>query len=224
MSFSYSPSIVQSGLVLYLDAANTKSYPTTGTAWNDLSRSGNNGTLINGPIFNSGNGGNIQFDGVDDYVNLGTFQAFTNNFTVSVWCRLNTTGFNILGFYNTSSPFNGWGLGYNQSPRDGGFLNFWDGGSWKNPNIIVNDGQWRQITVAINSTFLLSFYINGVFSASVQGANIASFTGNKAIGARNDSLGPMSGNISQVKIYNRALSAQEILQNYNATKSRYGLT
>jgi hypothetical protein len=64
MAFNYSPKIIQDGLVLYLDAANTKSYPTTGTTWTDLSRSGNNGTLINGPTFNSGNGGSIVFDGV----------------------------------------------------------------------------------------------------------------------------------------------------------------
>ena len=71
--FKNSPPIVTDGLVLYLDAANTKSYPTTGTTWNDLLGAISGGTLINGPTFNSANGGSIVFDGVDDY-----FQAFNN--------------------------------------------------------------------------------------------------------------------------------------------------
>ena len=71
MAFNYSPNIITDGLVLYLDAANTKSYPGSGTTWRDLSKSQLNGTLTNGPTFNSSNGGSIVFDGVDDYVNLG---------------------------------------------------------------------------------------------------------------------------------------------------------
>jgi hypothetical protein len=90
MSFHYSPKIITEGLVLYLDAANTRSYVSGSTTWNDISRSGNNGTLINGPTFNSGNGGSIVFDGVNDYVALG------NNFqngplTILTW--INTTTF-----------------------------------------------------------------------------------------------------------------------------------
>lgn len=223
MSYNFSPKIVTSGLVLYLDAANTKSYAGSGTAWNDLSRSGNNGTLINGPTFNSSNGGSIVFDGVDDRVDLGTFQSFTNSFTVSVNCRVTTAFGNIFGFYATSSPFNGWGLAYGQNPAQGVFLNFWDGASWKNPNIIVRDGLWRNITVTIDNSFLLSFYINGIFITSIQGATISPYTGNKSIGARPDSAGSITGNISTALIYNRALSTQEIQQNYNATKSRFGI-
>ena len=67
MAFSFSPKIVTDGLVLYLDAANPKSYVSGSTTWRDISRGGNNGTLVNGPTFDSGNGGNIVFDGVDDY-------------------------------------------------------------------------------------------------------------------------------------------------------------
>ena len=69
MSINYNPRIVTDGLVLLLDAGNTKSYPGTGTTWTDISRNGNNGTLTNGPTFDSANGGSLVFDGVDDYVN-----------------------------------------------------------------------------------------------------------------------------------------------------------
>jgi hypothetical protein len=224
MSFNYSPKIVTNGLVLCLDAANTKSYVSGSTVWTDLSRSGINGTLTNGPTFSSANGGTIVFDGVDDYVNLGSFQSLINNFTLTTWCKItSTTGANILGFYNTSSPYNGWGVGYSQNPLNGSKLNFWDGSSWINSNITIADSIWRQICIVVSSTYLVSFYINGIFSTSIQAATISSFSGTKAIGARNDGVGSTSGNIAQTQIYNRALSAAEVLQNYNATKGRYGL-
>jgi len=71
MSFNYSPKIVTDGLVLYLDAANIKSYVSGSTIWRDISRSGaSNGIIVNGPIFNSLNGGSISFDGVDDYIDI----------------------------------------------------------------------------------------------------------------------------------------------------------
>ena len=80
MAFSFSSKVVTDGLVLYLDAANTKSYPGSGTAWSDLSRSGNNGTLTNGPTFNSARGGAIVLDGADDYIAINNIQT-TSNFT-----------------------------------------------------------------------------------------------------------------------------------------------
>ena len=70
MSTRYNPSIVRDNLVLYLDAANTKSYPGSGTTWKDISGKGNNGTLTNGPTFDSNNLGSIDFDGVNDHVVL----------------------------------------------------------------------------------------------------------------------------------------------------------
>ena len=86
-SFSFKP-IVTDGLVLYLDAANTKSYTGTGTTWYDLTKNGNNGVLTSGPVYNSENGGNITFDGVDDYVNLGNPNSLDIlNFTICAWVK-----------------------------------------------------------------------------------------------------------------------------------------
>ncbi len=73
--------IVTNGLVLYLDASNTKSYVSGSTTWSDVSRSGNNGTLINGPTFNSANGGSIVFDGTNDYVDL----TFANPYSETLY-------------------------------------------------------------------------------------------------------------------------------------------
>jgi hypothetical protein len=90
-TLSGGPNIVVDGLVLYLDAANQYSYVSGSTAWNDLSRSNNNGTLINGPTFNSANGGSIVFDGIDDYVSFVSNPSLTNQITVEVWIQLSST-------------------------------------------------------------------------------------------------------------------------------------
>ena len=71
MSISGGPDIVENGLVLHLDAADTNSYPGSGTLWTDLSGNGNNGTLTNGPAYSSNNKGYFSFDGTDDYVDTG---------------------------------------------------------------------------------------------------------------------------------------------------------
>lgn len=90
---SYYGGIVTNGLVLALDAAKKDSYPGSGTVWRDISGNGNNGTLTNGPTFNSGNGGSIVFDGVDDYVEYGLITQMSNliNITVSYWYYPTTT-------------------------------------------------------------------------------------------------------------------------------------
>ena len=89
---NYGPKIVRSGLVLTLDAADRKSYAGSGTAWNDLSGNSINGTLTNGPTFSSVNGGSIVFDGIDDFISLGTPSALkfaSGSFTVDMWFKTN---------------------------------------------------------------------------------------------------------------------------------------
>ena len=91
MSLGHGASIVRNGLVLYLDAANPKSYPGSGTTWKDLSGNGNNGTLVNGPTFNSANGGSIVFDGTNDYVITTNLLNPTTNPNESVFVWFNPT-------------------------------------------------------------------------------------------------------------------------------------
>jgi hypothetical protein len=187
---------------------------------------GNNiitGSLINGSTFSSSSYGTIVFDGSNDYINIGSSITLTNSFSICMFCRVNAvTGGNILGFYGVS-PFIGWGLGFGQTPLSGPQINFWDGNTWKNPEINIVDGRMKHICVVISDTYLLSFYINGAFVNSVQGAAISVYSGTKAISARSDGAGPMNGAISNVRLYNRMLSPSEILQNYNALKGRFGL-
>ena len=219
MAFNYSPKIIQDGLVLYLDAANTKSYPTTGTTWTDLSRSGNNGTLINGPTFNSGNGGSIVFDGVNDYT---SFSTITNNtYTIDFWYKM---GGNDGSYgYFASSGDNGLAI------SEGGTFNgliygqfyYWNGVGANKLGIIPSTTNWNHICALINTSINnIQIYGNGnqlstttVTSMSTSITNIGRYiTAN---------LNFLKGNLASYKIYNRALSASEILQNYNATKGRY---
>ena len=110
MSVSNNPSIISNGLVLALDAADKNSYPGSGTAWTDLSGNGNNGTLINGPTFNTGSLGNIVFDGVDDYGTTLLTRTGTNNTTISVWYRWNGTS--QTSFITYLGNQSGTGMGY----------------------------------------------------------------------------------------------------------------
>jgi hypothetical protein len=234
MTTSYSPLIVTDGLVMYLDAGNTKSYPGAGTTWTDISRTNNNGTLTNGPTFNSANLGSIVFDGVDDYVNCGNLGTIGNTQTIEVWFNSNsvTSYKNILDMnYSTYNPNTG-----NVGPRleqisGTGIIWVWSGNTTNNSiynltsQYLISANKWYHTVFTLNSG-TWNWYINGTLidnGGSPQGY-ITTF-GDVNIG-RGFVLDPSryySGNIPSVKIYNKALSVSEVLQNYNATKTRYGL-
>lgn len=214
MAFNYSPRIIQDGLVLYLDAANTKSYPTTGTTWTDLSRSGNNGTLINGPTFNSSNGGSIVFDGVNDYVGIPSF-SFTSNFSVNFWEFITSAGVGsregVIGNVGNGDDINHFGGRvrlYNRASNQDAIV----ATTFTSTNIYYN------YTFTRNGTSY-AIYANGILNST---STYPSFSWDvTAIGSGN--AGYFTGRIPIIQLYNRALTAQEVLQNYNATKSRFGL-
>lgn len=223
MAFNYSPKISTDGLVLYLDAANTKSYPGSGTVWSDLSRGGNNGTLTNGPTFNSTNGGSIVFDGVDDYVirDSTSFSLNANSgATMGCWVKVsNGETQAILLSHHQLNVNNGFRLQVYD-----GLLNYTLGGvADYSTSINISDNQWKYIVASsIGSTSLV--YINGVLRSTILISSMIGVPNSYMIGK----LGfantyYLSGSVSQTQIYNRALSATEVLQNYNATKSRFGL-
>jgi hypothetical protein len=227
MSYNTFTPIVTNGLVLYLDAANTKSYPGTGTSWLDLSKNNNTSTLTNGPIFSSSNGGNILFDGAGDYsITNSTFSITTNNRTFEVWVKINNSG--LSGFY----PI----LQQNSSFSNGLSANL--NGLQFNSNLIINpvgdgtnfqaytngfdptpyQGQWIHLVGVIQGSVSSIIYLNGnMVSTEV-------ITINPEQTARYVMTGYQSGynmNMGLAKVYNRTLSSSEILQNYNATKYRY---
>lgn len=235
MAFAYSPKIVTDGLVFAVDAANKKSYPGSNTTWTDLAGS-NDGTLTNGPTFNSGNGGSIVFDGTDDYVTTSNFNK-DSNLGISVFAWVYLTDYSTyLGTpyaWIVNKRDNGtdrqWQLFY----RDGKVgVTIFNGGTTiasANGGTAFNLNEWCYVGFTTDGTngSSVSTYHNGSLSDSATLSNDRG-TGSRplAIGTPAWNLGSdlnWYGNIAQTKIYNRALSSTEVTQNYNALKSRFGL-
>jgi len=216
MSVKGGPNIVTSGLILEFDAANTKSYPGSGATWFDKSGFANNGTLINGPTFNTGSGGSIVFDGVDDYVRSNISKAsFPNLITLSI-CLKYTSGDGVLQFANALTSGTPWILLRSVGSNA---LSWYLNGSYQiNLTILTNTVYFLDLTYD-GTTW--KAYKNGVLDgSSISG--VGSFPGDYFwIG--NGYNGYTNIEVYNTKLYNRALSAQEVLQNYNATKSRFGI-
>ena len=225
MAFSRGPKIVTSGLVLALDAADKLSYPGSGTTWKDLSGNSNNGTLTNGPTFSAANMGTIVFDGVDDYV-TGTLAA-SNSWTVSFW--IYQTDINTKAVYypfsGATSPVTGIGFGGSLDASTQNSWWYYDGSTvFSSSSTAITVNTWYYLTISHvygAGTGTHNFYTNGVLSYSPSVADTTFTTYNVARRSDNN-LYNIPGRIPIVKIYNRALSATEVLQNYNATKSRFG--
>ena len=221
MPTHYGPKVVTDGLVLALDAADRNSYPGSGTTWTDLSGNGNTGTLVNGPTYSSAYGGSIVFDGTNDYVATSYAPTF-NDFTIITWfiCTGST------GQYQQTMDKNfvsGTWAG-NPSPSD---INSWGGGV-----IEPNPPYGRYITLPSNSWHMLTSRRQGtthtIFGDGITNT-ISGTVSSAPLSASNFIFGQGSGafylrgNIATTQIYNRALSAQEIQQNFNATRSRFGI-
>jgi hypothetical protein len=225
------PNVIDNGLVLSLDAGNVKSYPGSGTIWYDKSGNDNNGTLTNGPTFS---GGSIVFDGVDDYVRI-PYKASLNpdTITVSTWANRSQNGFYshiiCLPINNTTwaPPYMSYGIEYISNTNTISFLlGFTDNNfEYTNVNLGFGNDQWFNFTGTYDKTNV-KVYINGVLSATrAETRTIYQSTSDFYIGVENLSAQyELNGKIGITQIYNRALSAQEVLQNYNATKSRFNIT
>jgi len=227
MSAFGGPNIIEDGLVLYLDAGNRKSYPGSGTTWFDKSGRGNNGTLINGPTFNTGELGSVVFDGVNDFVkpNSSSILEFTD-FTLSSWIKLSSL--NLNQFIIDTSTNNNFGLGYSYRITTSNRVRFWayNADNFLDSTATVSSNIWCNVVSTYNNTpKLQTIYINGLFDISNTHSNsfVISNTANLRIGSSQILGGYITGDIALIQMYNRALSAQEILQNYNATKGRFGL-
>lgn len=235
MGIDYNNVIVSDGLSVYLDAANARSYSGSGITVNGLV-GGIGGTLVNGIGFSSQNNGSFFYDGSDDYFRLPAnfFNPDSGSpFTVSIWFKTGTSGM-IFGQENGETPGTGSGWVPAIYVDTNGKIRtscFW-GGSTTNQSISsasVNDNLWHQILVTFESTSHKS-YLNGILFDTISKTQSSySATYYYYLGSGRNASWPnagnmtLSGNISNFMFYNRALSAQEILQNYNATKRRYGL-
>jgi hypothetical protein len=222
------PAIVTNGLVLNLDAGFTPSYPTTGTTWYDLSGNASNGTLTNGPTFNSADSGSIVFDGVDDIVTCATNSITSNSLTFIIWIKRfsfgtqgtglvfnrggggSTTGMNI----NYPTPSNGLGYHWNDD------LNTYT----YNPGLAIPLNTWCFCCVSVSPTQAIFQVNNSTVVRSYTNVTANTTVGTNLMVGTDHTIGRyVNANIAYASMYNRALSQSEITQNYNATKSRFGL-
>ena len=234
----YGPQCVRNGLVLALDAADKNSYPGSGATWTDLSGNGYNGTLTNSPTFSNSNGGSIIFDGTNDYTSTSLDLSWnnTNSVSISMWIKTGNLS-QSKGFLGTGNFEWQFRQGQYAGANSDLVFVYWDNsgghtnGSIPSMSGFFDDTNWKHLTMTWNnSNSTILFYKNGtqifsqvygnpsanrVSSELMQiGGNVYSWDG---VGAY------WNGSFSNIQTYNRTLSATEVLQNYNATKTRFGL-
>jgi len=220
--------IVTNGLVLALDAGNPRSYPGSGTTWNNLVGS-NSGTLTNGPTFSTSGGGSIVFDGIDDAVVLGTPANINSTYcTVSVWIYPTDLSNTELHFQRSNTRANTVRLRHRISGTS-----VYSFTITNNSNTLVElsttsyttvTNEWVMITGTYDGT-TMKLYINDTFNNSTSLSGTIDTTNYSSVTVGNNSGYSASheGNMAAITYYNRALSASEVLQNYNAIKPRFGL-
>jgi hypothetical protein len=227
--------VVQSGLVLNLDAGASTSYPGSGTTWTDLSGNGNTGTLTNGPTYSSSDGGSIVFDGVDDYVQT-PFSSLLTNISISVWfnatVQTSNTGSGLrpivmLGDFSTQGPLE---ISILRSGiADAGKMRFEIGSDDPVYRYVTSerydDENWYN-AVLIKDNTTMRVYINGNLIVERINDNDNLYDTSIALRIGGGTALPSRrfvGKISNVSTYNRALTASEISQNFNALRSRFGI-
>jgi hypothetical protein len=234
--------IVKSGLQLYADAGRFDSYIGNGTTWSDLSSNGNNGTLVNGTGYNSSGVGSMVFDGTNDYVSFGNAASLqiTNALTVDVWLKANTSGDFITAVAKSNGATGGWTVQLRNLVNEWRFwvnfgVNTLGNGSnngWYYANFpkTWNDNKWHHfVGIWDGSSKTVKLYIDGIqgtFNAggnpSGESSSIGNYNGNLVAGSETGGNNPLNGNISSLKVYNIAFSPEQVLQNYNTQKLRFG--
>jgi hypothetical protein len=237
--------IITANLVMNLDASNSSSYPGSGTTWTDISGNGKNATLVNGPAYSSANSGYIVFDGTDDYATISSPSPLsgTKLFTFEIWIYFTS----ITGNFGSGGPkaaflfAGGTGDGAGQpefsiqsvnsssfTPNNI-FYGRGGGGTTGSLSISVSssisNGKWYQIVLVRSASDAETLYLNG---SSIGTGNVTnSLTDGTTVfgglpGVPNYSA-YLNGRIANIKIYDKALSATEITQNFNAIRGRYGI-
>jgi len=232
MGLSHSPKIVTNGLVLAIDAANSRSYPGSGTTWTDLSGNGNTGTLVNGPTYASGS---VVFDGTNDYV-LANGTSLNSKFSttsVSHFSWVYPTGAGVIvSEIGQTTPNAGWHDSNIEINASGAFsFSTWHGGLTNkvvSSNLSFNT--WYYVGFTYDGTTLTA-YINGASIGTTTFARSAPYNGRQqtyyalfALDSTSMGTGGYgAGRCAAFFVYNRALSAAEVAQNFNAYRGRYGI-
>jgi len=218
--------LVTDGLVLNLDAGDPRSYPSSGTTWTDLSGNGNNGTLIDSPVYSNADGGSLVFGSpTTTKVLVNTSGYGSGSFTISMWFNIDTIPANnyhmLLGASNYAGGFGIAHYLYADTIRtwlSGGGGNIYNSGS------ILTAGTWYNLVITREYGVAWKWYLNGSLINTYTGNLTENYTSpNSYIGNHYNSISyPFFGKVSVLRTYNRALSAAEVAQNYDALRVRYG--
>jgi len=221
MAGYHSPKIVTEGLLVYFDGGNPKSYPRTGTNWQNIAGGANNAVLTNGPTYSTENGGSLVFDGTNDYADVGSSASILSSTTYTkmafVYPTSHSTSNNIISGGNTGQHAF-WLAGGNKFQAG-------HNGNW---SIVVSNSTvplntWTFGATTYSSTSGWEIYHNGRREATSVTNTTFTGTGNIFIGSYGAASNTFTGRISCVVVYNRVLSQDEILQNYDVLRSRFGL-
>jgi hypothetical protein len=236
---TFSNTIITDGLIMYVDAGDKDSYVGSGTTFTDLSPSANNLTIYNSPTFSSTNGGIFTFNGSNQYIYKSSVNTPpTTTLSIEVMARFNDNGISAGGRYLMSMGrdigTNG-GLAllaYGYAGASSNRLIFELGSGFGNVSsgIVVSTGTWYHICATCDGTYT-KFHLNGVLKgrSSQSTGTVASSPGISIGSYLNSSIPPgvssawHNGDIGFVRVYNRALNNVEVLSNYYAIKSRFGL-
>jgi hypothetical protein len=218
MALGHAPSIVTSGLVFYIDAANPRCYPGSGTDLTDTI-SGITASLAGGVGFNTSNYGTFTFDGSNDNINFGNSNSVKHfNGTISAWVKTSNAG---GGFRGIMAKQNAWGLFYS----DNVLVTYdWGAGATRSTGVNIADGNWKNVVMTFQSAVTdgTRIFINGSLSltTTITWVNdTQNLYGGAEVSA--NQYATCSGSI--FSLYNRVLTAAEVLQNYNAARKRFGL-
>jgi hypothetical protein len=216
--------IVTTNLSMFLDAGNASSYPGTGTAWTDLSGNSRNGTLTNGPTYNSADGGYIVFDGTDDFVQCsGSLTATAATFVI--WMRRNGSQVSYAGIlYSRSAAATGISFYGTTNKISYTWNNAVDTYTWDS-GLTIPDLTWCMIAVSVTSTAATAYLCqsSGITSATNTVSHTSTTLDDVKLAQDDQGARFFNGRIATAMIYDRALSAGEITQNFNALRGRFGI-
>jgi hypothetical protein len=229
MSLNRGPKIITDGLILCYDAGDRKSYPGSGTIWYDRTRNKYNGTLTNGPTFSSDNGGVFVFDGTNDYSTSSSFTPNITNKTLAGWCKLGSVsqqGGGLINLQNVGGNLYFDAIVYNETGNGWGFgSDFFNRTGWSGVKE-TSTSQWVYM-VATYQNLNYNMYRNGALIHNLTSYNALNFnfSSESLIGLRHTGAGNgyLSATVAMAQIYNRALSASEVLQNFTAQRGRFGI-
>ena len=224
MALGHGPTVVTDGLVLALDAGDTNSYPGSGSAWYDISSSQSSGNIESDPTFSSNNGGYFDFDGTDDVIDFRFGQngpdLTLSTITVSAWVNFDSATWVMGNGAQFRIRLNGTAIGFwIRELNDGG------ANELTSPSSTMSTGEWGNVVGTYDGTNQ-KIYHNGVEVASTNPG-----LGFLDAGSNNLAIGEsyygsnqfFNGKLSATSIYNRALTASEIKQNFNALRGRFSI-